>query len=98
MHLKHFPVDHVKIDRTFIKDLDQDTDDEAIVAAIMGLGRSLNMKITAEGVETYEQAHRLARLGCDAAQGFLYSEAVPALAVPGLLHGDLAGMLALWAG
>ncbi|MGF9763437.1 EAL domain-containing protein [Microvirga sp. 0TCS3.31] len=86
MHLKHFPVDHVKIDRTFIEDLDQGTDDEAIVAAIISLGRSLNMKITAEGVETREQAQRLARLGCDSAQGFLYSEAVSGLCVPGLLE------------
>jgi EAL domain-containing protein (putative c-di-GMP-specific phosphodiesterase class I) len=86
MHLKHFPVDHVKIDRTFIEDLDQDTDDEAIVAAITGLGRSLDVKITAEGVETREQEQRLKRLGCHYAQGFLYSEPVPALQVPSLLE------------
>jgi len=85
MHLKHFPVDHVKIDRTFIEDLDQDTDDEAIVAAITGLGRSLNLKITAEGVETSDQEQRLQRLGCHYAQGFLYSRAVPGSDVPGLL-------------
>jgi diguanylate cyclase (GGDEF)-like protein/PAS domain S-box-containing protein len=91
MHLKHFPVDHVKIDRTFIEDLDQDTDDEAIVAAITGLGRSLNMKITAEGVETRDQVHRLKRLGCHYAQGYLYSEAVPAADVPGLLDRFRAG-------
>ncbi|MBF9195781.1 bifunctional diguanylate cyclase/phosphodiesterase [Microvirga terrestris] len=86
MHLKHFPVDHVKIDRTFIEDLAQNSDDEAIVAAITGLGRSLNMKITAEGVETHDQAQRLSRLGCDYAQGYLYSEALPGLAVPGLFR------------
>ena len=86
MHLKHFPVDHVKIDRTFIKDLDQDTDDEAIVAAITGLGRSLNVRITAEGVETRDQEQRLKRLGCCHAQGFLYSAAVPGLAVSGVLE------------
>ncbi len=86
MHLKHFPVDHVKIDRTFIEDLDQDTDDEAIVAAITGLGRSLDVKITAEGVETHAQEQRLKRLGCHYAQGFLYSEPVPASQVPSLLE------------
>ncbi|WP_052003433.1 EAL domain-containing protein [Microvirga sp. BSC39] len=86
MHLKHFPVDHVKIDRTFIEDLDQDTDDEAIVAAITGLGRSLNVKITAEGVETHDQEQRLQRLGCHYAQGYLYSAAVSGLAVPGLFQ------------
>jgi len=86
MHLKHFPVDHVKIDRTFIEDLDQDTDDEAIVAAITGLGRSLNVQITAEGVETRDQEQRLKRLGCHYAQGFLYSEAISGLEVPGLFQ------------
>ena len=85
MHLKHFPVDHVKIDKTFIEDLDQNTDDEAIVAAIIGLGRSLNMQITAEGVERRAQEVCLLGLGCDAVQGFLYSAAVPACGVAGLL-------------
>ncbi|MBB3019268.1 diguanylate cyclase (GGDEF)-like protein/PAS domain S-box-containing protein [Microvirga lupini] len=85
MHLKHFPVDHVKIDRTFIEDLNQNADDEAIVAAIIGLGRSLNLKITAEGVETRDQEQRLKRLGCHYAQGYLYSSAVSGLDVGELL-------------
>ncbi len=85
MHLKHFPVDHVKIDRTFVEDLDQSTDDEAIIAAVIGLGRSLNIKITAEGVETLVQEQRLKRLGCHYAQGYLYSAAVPGHDVPELL-------------
>ncbi|MBM6583504.1 EAL domain-containing protein [Microvirga sp. BT689] len=86
MHLKHFPVDHVKIDRTFVEDLDRNADDEAIIAAVTRLGRSLNIKITAEGVETHGQEQRLQRLGCHYAQGYLYSAAVPGCAVPGLLE------------
>ncbi len=86
MHLKHFPVDHVKIDRTFIQDLDRGTEDEAIVAAVIGLGRSLNLQVTAEGVETKEQEHRLGQMGCDHAQGYLYSAAVAAAEVPALLR------------
>ncbi|RDI61885.1 bifunctional diguanylate cyclase/phosphodiesterase [Microvirga subterranea] len=76
-HLKQFPVGHVKIDRSFIVNLEQDAGDEAIVAAIIALGRNLGMRITAEGVETEGQAKRLLALGCDNAQGFLFAEPVP---------------------
>jgi diguanylate cyclase (GGDEF)-like protein/PAS domain S-box-containing protein len=87
MHLKHFPVDHVKIDRTFIQDLARGTEDEAIVGAVIGLGRSLDLQVTAEGVETKEQEQRLRHLGCDRAQGFLYGRPVPGLRVEGWLVG-----------
>ncbi len=85
MHLKQFPVDHVKIDRTFIKDLDRSMEDEAIVAAVINLGQSLHLQVTAEGVETMEQEQRLRALGCHAAQGFLYAAAVSGADVPGVL-------------
>jgi EAL domain-containing protein (putative c-di-GMP-specific phosphodiesterase class I) len=85
MHLKQFPVDHVKIDRTFIKDLDRSIDDEAIVVAVIGLGRSLHLQVTAEGVETQEQARRLRQLGCDNAQGFYYAAPVPETGIVELL-------------
>lgn len=77
-HLKQFPVDHVKIDRSFVRDLEEDADDAAIVAAVINLGHSLNLAITAEGVETPGQALRLRALGCHNAQGFLYSQAMTA--------------------
>ncbi len=85
MHLKQFPVDHVKIDRTFIKDLDRSPEDEAIVAAVISLGHSLHLRVTAEGVETVEQERRLQALGCHTAQGFLYASAVSGFDVPGLV-------------
>jgi EAL domain-containing protein (putative c-di-GMP-specific phosphodiesterase class I) len=85
MHLKQFPVDHVKIDRTFIKDLDRSPEDEAIVAAVISLGHSLHLRVTAEGVETVEQERRLQALGCHTAQGFLYASAVSGVDVPGLV-------------
>jgi len=75
----------VKIDQTFIKDLDRNTDDEAIVDAVIGLGRSLNLQVTAEGVETRAQERRLQQMGCHHAQGFLYTAPVPREGVPGLL-------------
>jgi diguanylate cyclase (GGDEF)-like protein/PAS domain S-box-containing protein len=73
-HLKRFPVHHIKIDRTFVFDLEQDAGDEAIVAAVIGLGRSLNIQVTAEGVETEGQAQRLRELGCNNAQGYLFAK------------------------
>jgi diguanylate cyclase (GGDEF)-like protein/PAS domain S-box-containing protein len=84
-HLKQFPVDHIKIDRSFVRDLEQDSDDEAIIAAVIGLGRSLQLQVTAEGVETHGQARRLRELGCDHAQGFLYAKPMAASQIPDLL-------------
>ena len=81
-HLKRFPVDHIKIDRSFVQDLEQDPDDEAIVAAVIGLGRSLKLQITAEGVETAGQAQRLQEMGCEYAQGFYFSQPVAGSDVP----------------
>lgn len=84
-HLKRFPVDHVKIDRSFVRDLEQDADDEAIVTAIIGLGKSLGLHVTAEGVETPGQAQRLCDLGCDSVQGYFYARPLAGLRVPDLL-------------
>jgi EAL domain-containing protein (putative c-di-GMP-specific phosphodiesterase class I) len=84
-HLKRFPVDHIKIDRSFVQDLEQDPDDEAIVAAVIGLGRSLKVQITAEGVETAGQARRLQEMGCEYAQGFYFAQPMAGVEVPDLI-------------
>jgi diguanylate cyclase (GGDEF)-like protein/PAS domain S-box-containing protein len=84
-HLKRFPVDHLKIDRSFVQDLEQDPDDAAIVAAVVGLGRSLKLQITAEGVETAGQAQRLQEMGCEYAQGYYFAQPVAGSKVPGLI-------------
>jgi diguanylate cyclase (GGDEF)-like protein/PAS domain S-box-containing protein len=84
-HLKQFPVDHIKIDRSFVRDLEHDSDDEAIIAAVISLGRSLQLQVTAEGVETHGQARRLRELGCDHAQGYLYAKPKAASQIPELL-------------
>ena len=65
--------------------LEQDSDDEAIIAAVIGLGRSLQLQVTAEGVETHGQARRLRELGCDHAQGYLYAKPMAASQIPDLL-------------
>ncbi len=73
-----FPFDKIKIDRTFVDDLDRSRDSAAIVAAVISLGRSLGVSITAEGVETEEQLLLLAALQCDTVQGFLFGRPKPA--------------------
>ncbi|ANY82502.1 hypothetical protein BB934_29905 (plasmid) [Microvirga ossetica] len=84
-HLKRFPVDHIKVDKSFVQGIEQNPDDEAIVTAVVSLGRSLNLKVTAEGVETAGQAERLREMGCSAAQGYLYAKPMDGSDVPSLL-------------
>jgi len=77
LYLKQLPADELKIDRGFVTELTQGNDDEAIVSAIIALGKTLGLKIVAEGVETTEQQELLTRLGCDVLQGFLLGSPVP---------------------
>jgi len=93
-HLKEAPVDVLKIDRTFVADLETDAGDAAIVRAILRLGHSLGIEIVAEGVETAGQARYLKRLRCDYAQGYFYSKAVPAARVPQLVGAPAPGPVA----
>jgi EAL domain-containing protein (putative c-di-GMP-specific phosphodiesterase class I) len=71
-YLKRFPVDVLKIDRSFIEGLGQDAQDSAIVESVLALARSLGLSVTAEGVETPRQQLRLEQLGCDVGQGYLF--------------------------
>ena len=76
-YLKRLPVDSVKVDRSFIKDLPADTDDAAITRAVLALVHSLKKLVVAEGVETSEQLKFLIENGCDEVQGFYFSKALP---------------------
>jgi diguanylate cyclase (GGDEF)-like protein len=77
-YIKRLPVQRLKIDQSFVHRLGHDGQDEAIVRAIIDLGHSLSLKVTAEGVETTDQLARLTELGCDEAQGDLISPPLPA--------------------
>ncbi|NER59204.1 EAL domain-containing protein, partial [Pseudomonas sp. MAFF212428] len=78
MYLKRLPANELKIDRGFVRDLEQDSDDAAIVSAIVALGQALGLRIVAEGVETDRQQDFLTRLGCDSLQGYLLGQPMPA--------------------
>lgn len=77
MYLKRLPANELKIDRGFVRDLEQDSDDAAIITAIVALGQALGLRIVAEGVETEGQQAFLTHLGCDALQGYLLGQPVP---------------------
>jgi diguanylate cyclase (GGDEF)-like protein len=78
-YLKKLPIDKLKIDQSFIKDLPDDEEDVAISKAVIALSNSLNLKIIAEGVETKEQKDFLVKNGCPNIQGYFYSKPIPAL-------------------
>ena len=84
-YLKRLPIDTVKIDQSFVRDLTVDPDDAAIVTAIVAMARSLGVDVIAEGVETDEQVAELLRLGCHRAQGYLLARPMNATAVTRML-------------
>ncbi|MCB1722273.1 MAG: EAL domain-containing protein [Chromatiaceae bacterium] len=85
-NLKRLPVDTLKIDRAFVRDVPNDPDDMAIARAIIAMGRQLQLKTIAEGVETEDQKRFLGDEGCDGFQGFLFSRPLPVEEVASLWH------------
>jgi len=81
-HLNQFPVDLLKIDRSFIQQIGSSVDADAISSTVINLGRCLGLEVIAEGIETPAQEALLLNMGCDTGQGFLYARALPAADVP----------------
>src|SRR5208282_5056286 len=77
-YLKHWRVDMLKIDKSFVRDLVTDSSDLAIVSAIIAIARHLKIQVIAEGIEGYQQAEILRNLGCNLGQGFLFAKPMPA--------------------
>ncbi|MEQ1936368.1 MAG: EAL domain-containing protein, partial [Fimbriimonadaceae bacterium] len=88
-YLKRFPLNVLKIDRAFVKEVLTDNHDAAIAAAIITLGRSMGLAVVAEGMESVEQANFLFSLGCRLMQGFLFARPMPADAFAKLLRDGL---------
>jgi diguanylate cyclase (GGDEF)-like protein len=88
--LKRFPMDRLKIDRSFVKDIPGSADDQAIAKVIVLIGHYLGMRVLAEGVETREQMTYLQECACDEVQGYLFSPPLPVVAIPEYLTSPLA--------
>ena len=84
-YLKRFPIDTLKIDQSFVKDVTNKDEDASLVKAIIVMGHALKLKVIAEGVETTEQLALLRQLGCDGMQGFLFSRPLPAKEITHLM-------------
>jgi diguanylate cyclase (GGDEF)-like protein/PAS domain S-box-containing protein len=89
-YLKRFPIDTLKIDRSFVRDLTTDSDDASIVTAVIGMGKNLHMRVVAEGVETREQLEFLRRHGCPQGQGYYFGKPVAAAEFSQLLARDVS--------
>ena len=84
-YLKHYPIDELKIDKAFVRDLEQSITNGNILLALINLGKSLHKSVTAEGIETEYQHHFLLRSGCDVGQGYYYSKPLSEAALHDLL-------------
>jgi EAL domain-containing protein (putative c-di-GMP-specific phosphodiesterase class I) len=93
-YLKRFPIDSLKIDQSFVRELTTNADDAAIATSILLMGRSLKLRVVAEGVETPSQLALLRVMKCDEVQGYLFSPPVPAEEAARMLAGGLAEQLA----
>jgi len=91
--LKTFPIKRLKIDKSFVSELADNPDDQAIAMAVISLGHKLNLRVIAEGVETEQQCNFLRDNECDEMQGYLFSAPVPASRIHSLLE-EQARMLA----
>lgn len=86
--LKSLPARELKIDRIFIKDINENNKSSKIVSTIIDIAHSMNLRVVAEGIETPEQERLLTQMGCGVLQGFLYAQPIPVQQIPTLLQRD----------
>ena len=94
-YVRKFPIDALKVDRSFVRDLSTDESDACVVRAVINMGRSLRMRVVAEGVETLDQVNFLEAHGCSEAQGYFFGRPIPASAFADLLRSGCEPSLAL---
>ena len=87
-YLKQFPIDTLKIDRSFVQGIEQDPHDKAIARSVVALASAFDLTVIAEGIETIGQSRQLRELGCNRGQGYLYSPPEPAESFEALLRQD----------
>ncbi len=97
-YLKHFPIDYLKIDQSFVRDITTNPDDAAITTAIINMAQGLNLRTIAEGVETAEQLTFLRLHSCDVVQGYYFSKPVPAAEFAGILQMSYLSKSVAWRG
>ncbi|MGZ5477938.1 MAG: EAL domain-containing protein, partial [Thermoanaerobaculia bacterium] len=85
-YLKRFPIDALKIDQSFVQDITRGGSDGAIVSAVIAMGKALDIRVIAEGVETLEQLRFLREHGCSEFQGYLFSRPMAASALTEMIH------------
>lgn len=95
-YLKNFPLTHVKIDRSFVANIETNEKDAILVKSIISMSHGLGLKVTAEGVENEAQAESLLDFGCDEMQGYLFSKPVPENEATALLHDGIKHRIASW--
>jgi len=93
-YLKRFPIDTLKIDQSFVRDITTDADDASIVSAVISMGKSLRMQVVAEGVETQEQLAFLREQSCLYGQGYYFSQPLVAEEITQLLGRSVVGTAA----
>ena len=89
-YLRQFPIDTLKVDKSFVQEIDADTGDATIISAVIDMGGSLKHRVIAEGVETIEQVAFLQAHRCDEAQGYYFSRPVPGLQFAELLESGVS--------
>jgi EAL domain-containing protein (putative c-di-GMP-specific phosphodiesterase class I) len=87
-YLRQFPIDTVKMDRSFVRSIGEGTADQALIRSVVQLGEALNMQIVAEGIEANTQLDSVTALNCDIGQGYLFAPPLDAEGMRGMLNGD----------